>query len=218
MYGLGVYLADQAQKSHRYVREPSCRGCLATQRDHAWQTTLAGKWRDFDEETQAVLEAARVAGKRLQSFRARGFQYQFDFERMVQINTDTGRERPSRRIARPIDSTGEGAEEAPTGADELYWPRVYSMLRCRVCLGNPYLIEGNLLKGEAMHDMCWCQDPADALESSAEEWGIAKGHDAFYVRGLAGSQKAGLGVYNSEYVIFQPYQILPLYQVDYVIE
>jgi len=47
---------------------------------------------------------------------------------------------------------------------------------------------------------------------------VAKGHDAFYMKGMAGSQKAGLGVYNSEYIVFQPYQILPLYQVDYVIE
>lgn len=125
MYGLGVYMADLAQKSHRYVREARC---------------------------------------------------------------------------------ADGAGGA-----------VYSMLRCRVCLGNPYLIEGNLLSPEAMHDVCWCQDPAEALESCSEEWSLAKGHDAFYVRGLAGAQKAGLGVYNSEYILFQPYQILPLYQVDYVL-
>jgi len=92
------------------------------------------------------------------------------------------------------------------------------MLRCRVCLGNPFLIEGNLMRSDAMHNMVWCQDPTDALDSSAESWNIAKGHDAFYVRGLAGAQKSGLGVYNSEYIVFQPYQIMPLYQVDYVIE
>merc|ERR1719221_1721510 len=138
MYGLGVYLADLAQKSHRYVREPG-----------------AGS---------AVAEAAT-----------------------------------------PLRSAAGGS-------------KVYSMIRCRVCLGNPYLIEGNLLRGEAMHDLCWCQDPGDALESCAEAWGVAKGHDAYYVRGLAGAHKAGLGVHNSEYIIFQPYQILPLYQVDYVLD
>lgn len=135
MYGLGVYMADLAQKSHRYVREPKQAPCAAS----------------------------------------------------------------------PF---GRG----PRGG------AVYSMLRCRVCLGNPYLIEGNLLGREAMHDMCWCQDPSEALETSAEEWGLSKGHDAYFVRGLAGGQKAGLGVYNSEYIIFQPYQILPLYRVDYVLE
>jgi len=93
----------------------------------------------------------------------------------------------------------------------------YSMLRCRVCLGNPYLIDGNLLSDSAMHDMCWCQDPSEFLESLAEDWSIAKGHDSFYVKGQAGSQKLGRGVYNSEYIVFQPYQILPLYRIDYVV-
>merc|ERR1712187_5193 len=94
--------------------------------------------------------------------------------------------------------------------------RVYSMLRCRVALGNPYLIEGNLLNSKAMHDFCWCQDPSDALETS-EEWSSARGHDAFFVRGLSGVQKAGLGVHNNEYIVFQPYQVLPLYLVEYVL-
>jgi hypothetical protein len=68
-----------------------------------------------------------------------------------------------------------------------------------------------------MHDVCWCQDPSDSLESCPEQWGVARGHDAYFIRGLTGSQKAGLGVFNNEYVVFQPFQILPLYQVDYTI-
>jgi len=91
----------------------------------------------------------------------------------------------------------------------------YSMLWCRVCLGNPYLVEGNLLTQSALHDTCWCQDPSEGLESLAEEWSVTKGHDAYYVKGLSGKQKHGLGVFNNEYIVFQPYQILPLYRVDY---
>jgi len=93
----------------------------------------------------------------------------------------------------------------------------YSMLRCRVVLGNPYMIEGNLLKGDAMHDVCWCQDPSDFVETVAEDWSVANGHDAYYVRGQSGKQKHGLGVFNNEYIVFQPYQILPLYRVDYTV-
>eukprot|EP00812_Abedinium_dasypus_P005315 NODE_1665_length_1088_cov_1152.316554.p3 GENE.NODE_1665_length_1088_cov_1152.316554~~NODE_1665_length_1088_cov_1152.316554.p3 ORF type:complete len:350 (+),score=105.25 NODE_1665_length_1088_cov_1152.316554:3-1052(+) len=140
MYGLGVYLADMAQKSHRYVRQP----------------------------------AKSVS----------------------------------------IDSAATPARAAASHTS----PPVYSMLRCRVCLGSPFLIEGNLLTPQAMHDVCWCQDPSEAIDSCVEEWGLAHGHDAYYVRGLAGAQKAGLGVYNSEYIVFQPYQILPLYRVDYVLQ
>lgn len=141
MYGLGIYLADMAQKSHRYVREPA-------------------------------------------------------------LESD------------PLAAASPGGRHA---SDSSRTRRVYSMLRCRVCLGNPYLIEGNLLKAEAMHNVCWSEDPSNMLESCAEEWSVAKGHDSFFIRGQAGSQKAGLGVHNNEYVVFQPYQILPLYRVDYVL-
>jgi len=216
MYGLGVYLADLAQKSHRYVREPGCGSAEASQSapPGRWQTVLAGQWRSFDAEHQAKFDTARAAGQQVIRFRARGWEYDLDFRRMVQVNLSTRRERP----VRCLETAAEPAPAADKVTEARGGPPVYSMLRCRVCLGNPYLIEGNLLKGDAMHDMCWCQDPSDALESCAEAWGVAKGHDAFYVKGMAGSQKAGLGVYNSEYIVFQPYQILPLYQVDYVIE
>jgi len=93
----------------------------------------------------------------------------------------------------------------------------YSMIRCKVCLGNPYMIDGNLLSAAAMHDTCWCNDPSEFLDKLAEDWSIAKGHDSYYVKGQAGSQKHGLGVHNDEYIVFQPYQILPLYRVDYAI-
>lgn len=208
MYGLGVYMADQAQKSHRYVREPA--GEPIPVRGATWQTVLAGRWRDFDPSSQDAFEAAMQSGQDIYKFSARGFPYHLDFRRMLQINLSTGREREVRRIE---GGAGAGAPRLPAGER-----KVYSMLRCRVCLGSPYLIEGNLLGADSMHDMCWCQDPGEALESAAETWSISKGHDAYYVRGLAGEQKPGLGVYNSEYIIFQPYQILPLYQVDYVLE
>jgi len=144
MYGLGIYMADMAQKSHRYVREPS-------------------------SNVGDIVAATPSASGRVAS-------------RMLQQR------------------------------------KVYSMLRCRVCLGNPYLIEANLMRGDAMHNMCWCQNPSDMIESCTEEWCTAKGHDSFFVRGLSGAQKAGLGVINNEYILFQPFQVLPLYKVDYVLQ
>merc|ERR1712176_1565556 len=59
MYGLGVYLADISQKSHRYVREPSCGDHSKNpRRTYVWQTMLAGKFRDFEEEFQENFEDA----------------------------------------------------------------------------------------------------------------------------------------------------------------
>merc|ERR1712048_110392 len=219
MYGLGVYLADLAQKSHRYVREPSCGDhSIAPRRSYAWQTMLGGRFRDFEEEFQEMFEDAHQQGKRVLRFSARGWSYDLDFERMLQVNLSTGRERPVQRVELSLDDSAQTDIAVPPPPPPYGGARVYSMLRCRVLLGNPYLIEGNLLSGSAMHDMCWCQNPSDALETSAEDWSISKGHDSFYVRGLAGAQKAGLGVYNNEYVVFHPYQILPVYQVDYIVE
>lgn len=210
MYGLGVYLADQAQKSHRYVRQPEV--CRLPSVERRWQTILAGKWRFFDNDSQIEFEQAYAAGTKIHKFTARGWSYHLDINRMVQVNLSTKRERPVRRLE---DADLDGDSLVADASEDRH---VYSMLRCRVVLGNPYLIEGNLLKADAMHDMCWCQNPADALESCAEAWEVSKGHDAFYIRGQAGAQKSGLGVYNSEYVVFQPYQILPLYKVDYMLE
>merc|ERR1712050_366834 len=102
---------------------------------------------------------------------------------MLQINLATGRERPVRCISNE-KKTSEPSVPKQWDADAPTHT-VYSLLRCRVCLGNPYLIEGNLLKADAMHDMCWCQNPTDSIDSTAEPWSVAKGHDAFYVRGLA---------------------------------
>jgi hypothetical protein len=125
MYGSGVYLADLAQKSHRFVREPE--------------------------------------------------------------HDDEGRQ-------------------------------VYRLLLCRVCLGSPYLIEGNLRQPDGMHSTCWCQDPRKHLETVAQDWNIAHGHDAYYVKGLSGAQQPGLGVHNSEYIVFHPFQVLPLYVVSYLLD
>lgn len=217
MYGLGVYLADMAQKSHRYVREPCCGDhSMKQRRTYYWQTMLGGRFRDIEEEFQERFEDAYQQNDLLK-FCARGWNYTMDFKRMLQINLSTGRERQVQRVELCLDQNAL-AESVPEPPPPYGGARVYSMLRCRVLLGNPYLIEGNLLSGCAMHDMCWCQNPSDALETSAEDWSVNKGHDSFYVRGLAGAQKAGLGVYNNEYVIFHPFQILPVYQVDYVVE
>merc|ERR1711881_537261 len=105
---------------------------------------------------------------------------------MLQINLSTGRT----RAVRCLEEEQEDEVESESALACFSSQRVYSMLRCRVCLGNPYLVEGNLLKADAMHDLCWCQYPGEFLECVAEDWSISKGHDSFYVKGQSGSQKS----------------------------
>lgn len=242
MYGLGVYLADMAQKSHRYVREPERRkvevafqsagvgGVILGLDGTEWGKVIA------DEGACWRLESGRIAKKETEGYRwnwksshgnpstgVGAWIVGEDWSSWGRVIDDEGTcwRLESGRIAKKEtegvrwwwDDAHEPVSQ-PLAAEQ----SVYSMIWCRVCLGSPYLIEGNLLNGSAMHDVCWCQDPSEQLETLADDWSVASGHDAYYVRGLSGAQRAGLGVYNSEYVVFQPYQVLPMYRVDYVIE
>jgi len=193
MYGYGVYLADLAQKSHRYVREPEMQEIEAQFQEHGLGASIAGLdgtvWGKVvaDEGDVWRLASGRIARKENEGYR-------WNWSRGASRSDSKSGVRKARRVP------------------------VYSMLWCRVCLGSPFLIEGNLLSQSAMHDYCWCQDPSDKLETVPEDWNISHGHDAYYVRGMGGAHRAGLGVLNSEYIVFQPFQVLPLYRVDYVIE
>jgi len=247
MYGLGVYLADLAQKSHRYVREPelrrvSCGSALASGVGATIHGVGGEVWGRVvgDNGSCWQLESGRIAKKATEGARwnwappaavgagrrpAAGVGASIVGADWTSWGRVVGDEGSCWRLAsgRIAKKENEGIrwwwDDVADSEPEVETERpVYSMLWCRVCLGSPYLIEGNLLGASAMHDVCWCQDPSEQLETIADEWNVAAGHDAFYVRGLSGAQRAGLGVYNSEYIVFQPFQVLPLYRVDYVIE
>eukprot|EP00755_Sulcionema_specki_P020942 Sspe_Gene.12849::Locus_4401_Transcript_1_1_Confidence_1.000_Length_2103::g.12849::m.12849 len=92
----------------------------------------------------------------------------------------------------------------------------HQLLVCRANLGVPYAIHGNLLAKDAMHDFTFCDDPTDLLEQVAEEWDLL-GHGSYYVHGMKGRERKGLGVHNNEYVVFHPWRVLPLYVVEYTL-
>eukprot|EP01059_Diplonema_ambulator_P011689 TRINITY_DN2172_c0_g1_i4.p1 TRINITY_DN2172_c0_g1~~TRINITY_DN2172_c0_g1_i4.p1 ORF type:complete len:810 (+),score=250.26 TRINITY_DN2172_c0_g1_i4:39-2432(+) len=96
---------------------------------------------------------------------------------------------------------------------------VHTLLRCKVNLGNPYYIEGNLKEKDAMHNIVDCDDPSKYFDRPQDPWNTATGHGSYVVKGLKGSTafKKGFGVLNTEYIIFHPLQVVPLYAVDYVV-
>lgn len=107
----------------------------------------------------------------------------------------------SHAYVRPVNEEGE---------------KKYSLLRCRVLLGNPYCIEGDKKHRNSLHDYCQCQNPRAEMESPPQSWIPWASHDSFVVRGS--SKRRGYGTNYNEYIVFHPYQILPLYRVDYVLE
>merc|ERR1711920_202475 len=65
---------------------------------YVWQVKLAGKWADFEDiGLQDQVEAAYATGCDGYQFSARGWNYDIDLTRMVQVNQKTKRERPIRR-------------------------------------------------------------------------------------------------------------------------
>lgn len=242
MYGLGVYMADVAQKSHRYVRQPELKEVATVGPGSGVGATIQGATGEVwgkvvaDQGNCWLLDSMRIAKKETEGVRwswmrsgsncSSGVGASIlgaDWSVWGKVVADGGHcwRLDSGRMAKKENESikwwwdEESAGAAAAGCE--VEREVYSMLWCRVCLGSPYLVEGNLLSASAMHDVCWCQDPSEQLETLADEWNVASGHDAYYVRGLSGMQRMGLGVYNSEYIVFQPFQILPLYRVDYVI-
>lgn len=76
-------------------------------RTHLWQTVLAGQWEELgDASLQDAVEAAfSFPGSYGYRFNARGFSYEIDFERMVQLNLSTKRERKLQRVLDPLASS-----------------------------------------------------------------------------------------------------------------
>merc|ERR1712224_179115 len=81
---------------------------------HLWQTVLAGQWQEIgDASLQDALEAAFSAASDGYRFNARGYSYEIDFERMVQLNLSTKRERKLQRVPDPLASSLSTATVAP---------------------------------------------------------------------------------------------------------
>eukprot|EP01012_Entosiphon_sulcatum_P047379 TRINITY_DN6428_c0_g1_i2.p1 TRINITY_DN6428_c0_g1~~TRINITY_DN6428_c0_g1_i2.p1 ORF type:complete len:1282 (+),score=318.03 TRINITY_DN6428_c0_g1_i2:45-3890(+) len=96
---------------------------------------------------------------------------------------------------------------------------IYKMIRCRVHLGNPYLVDGLLATPDAMHDH-FLPFPADETKLNRmgrDEELSHTGHDSYFVRGHGASFVQNRSVAHSEYICFTPWQVLPLYEVAYTV-
>ena len=91
----------------------------------------------------------------------------------------------------------------------------HSLVRCRVNLGNPFMIDSKLKHQDGMHHVTYPEDPTELLVNNTQPWDTLKGHDSYFVKGMGAAATSGRGVINSEYVLFHSAQVLPLYVVDY---
>ena len=72
------------------------------------------------------------------------------------------------------------------------------MLVCKVILGNEFVIKHDLKKQDEYHDLVI----------------PPKGFDSIYAKGRSNA-KLGLGVVNNEFIVFNPYQVYPMYEIEY---
>lgn len=199
-YGLGVHLAEHPSKAHQSVRGPKLELNLGP--DHLWEFQEFDGWLKFRGADARIMEEA-YQGKEdaldnvSMSFSlSLGFKYRYDFKAMQQTNLQTGKVRQIRR--RELKQRTHR--------------RVYTLIRCQTNLGSPLMIDGKLLSEDAMHGLVQPKDPAEFVDENSQEWDWAKGNSAFYIPGDQTSE------YDSEYVVYQPWQIWPRYLVRYEVQ
>jgi len=185
MYGLGIYLADMAQKSHRYISQPKLVG--GRSRYRMIVCSVLGKSFEVDgylTDGQIFHDVTDVRNLTPE-----------DVEEMIEPC------KPCKRA-----SSGVGASIVSIHGEK--WGRVvgedYNCWR---------LHTGRIAKKETENvRWLWSQEgevSAEAIETAAEK------SDMLYVKGLGDRTKVGYSVVNSEYIAFHPYQCLPMYEIEY---
>jgi hypothetical protein len=61
-----------------------------------FQVMLGGKWKDYEKEEDNILKRAYMTGHKKAKYSLRGNNYEYDFNRMKQINSESGKERDLR--------------------------------------------------------------------------------------------------------------------------
>lgn len=77
-----------------------------------FQVKLGGAWKDYSENEGKILKRAYMAGFPHAKFHLRGQNYNYDFNRMVQINKDSGKER---KIRQPLKWRAPSKPLVPAG-------------------------------------------------------------------------------------------------------
>mmetsp|Transcript_66892 Transcript_66892/g.116387 ORF Transcript_66892/g.116387 Transcript_66892/m.116387 type:complete len:1268 (+) Transcript_66892:60-3863(+) len=188
MYGLGIYLADMAQKSHRYVSQP--------------KTGRSGR------PTYRMIVCS-VLGK---SFQFEGHLKDGQCMHDV-VNVRALDEEELDRFCEPctVAKMNFGIGASIAGMDSSLWGRVVKDCSFWWQLHNGRRAakhdEGLMWK--------WCATEECSAENRE---GSAEKSDLIFIKGLGDRCRPGYSVFNSEYIAFHPHQCLPKYEIEYEIK
>jgi len=186
MYGLGIYLGDMAQKSHRYVSQP--------------RLSKSGR------PTYRMMVCS-VVGK---SYQIEGHLKDGPCMHDV-VNVRALDEEELDRMIEPCKATPQasrGVGASIIGLDGAVWGRVVADE-----LQHWRLHTGRIAK-KSTEGSRWSWCAADGCSADNRE-GTAEKSDLLFVKGLGSHARAGYSVVNSEYIAFHPHQCLPKYEIEY---
>jgi len=101
---------------------------------------------------------------------------------------------------------------------------VHRMLVCSVLTGSTLQLAGHLRRPDAMHHVdsirsLWDGELDSMMElqdGGVQDLTACEKQDLLFISGLQEQSRPGLSVYNSEYIAFHAYQVLPRYEISYV--
>jgi len=185
MYGLGIYLADLAQKSNRYVSQPSV---------------------DLNGRHTFRMIVCAVLGK---SFQLEGhLRHGPAMHDVVNVRALDEEELDGMIETCRASAVTHGVGASIVGIDGYVWGRVVgNEPECwRLHTGR---IAEKVAEGTQWNWSIIEEVSTDNREGSAEK------SDLLFVKGLGDQCRPGCSVVNSEYIAFHPHQCLPKYEIEY---
>jgi len=187
MYGLGIYLADMAQKSHRYCSQPKT-GAGGRQAYRMIVCSVLGKSFQIEghlnsEKKDAMHDVVNVRA--------------LDEDELDQMIEPCKASTVSRGVGASIrDMAGD------------VWGRVVAEE------DNCWRLHTGRIAKKDTEGWKWSWCVAEEVSASARE-GSAEKSDLLFVKGLGDKCRPGYSVVNSEYIAFHPHQCLPKYEIEY---
>jgi len=187
MYGLGIYLADMAQKSHRYCSQPKI-GANGRQVYRMIVCSVLGKSFQIEGHLKGDRCMHDVVNVRA-----------LDEEELDQMIEPCKASKVTSGIGASIQ-----------GLDGSVWGRVVADE------GSSWRLHTGRIAKKDTEDHRWMWCVTEEVSASARE-GTAEKSDLLFVKGLGGKCRPGYSVVNSEYIAFHPHQCLPKYEIEYEI-
>jgi hypothetical protein len=185
MYGLGIYLADMAQKSHRYTSQPRTNES-GRQTYRMVVCSVLGKSFQVEGHLKAQAAMHDVVSVRALS------------DEMVDEMIDQ-----CQACSASLGAVGSSIQSI----DGEPWGRVVGDM------GHCWRLHTGRIARKENENYKWTW--TTTTEVACENLEVAEKSDLLFIKGLGSAVRPGFSVVNSEYIAFHPHQCLPKYEIEY---